>query len=164
METLKHPACTVGCLVAQLCRSWLSMGKATPTSRGRKPNGTIQVKKLKNTNLGSRQSDILTYWRFYGEYFIGQCGFSAEGLVFILQRVFHRSMWILGRGAGFYFWIRGTPPLGARVIFSSSRSFVEEIMVTTRVKAWVTPLFVVCLASRREMSYKSIQAGVHVGT
>ena len=29
METLKHPACTVG-WIARLCRRWLSPGKATP--------------------------------------------------------------------------------------------------------------------------------------
>ena len=41
METLKHPACTVG-WVAQLCRSWLSLGKAT---HWRNPTGigTIQL-------------------------------------------------------------------------------------------------------------------------
>ena len=38
-ETLKHPACTVG-WVARLCRSWLSLGKATPISHGRNPIGT----------------------------------------------------------------------------------------------------------------------------
>ena len=40
METLKHPARTVG-WVARLCRSWLSPGKATQISHGRSPNGTI---------------------------------------------------------------------------------------------------------------------------
>ena len=43
------------------------------------------------------------WFLFYREYLIDQCGFSTEGLVFILQRVFYRSMWILDRGAGFYF-------------------------------------------------------------
>ena len=35
METLKHPACTVG-WVARLYRSWLSPGKATRISHGKK--------------------------------------------------------------------------------------------------------------------------------
>ena len=39
MESLKCPACTVG-WVAQLCRSWLSLGKATRISHGRNPIGT----------------------------------------------------------------------------------------------------------------------------
>ena len=42
METLKHPACTVG-WVAQLRRSWLSPGYATRISHGRNPIGTIQL-------------------------------------------------------------------------------------------------------------------------
>ena len=43
METLKHPACTVG-WVARLCRSWLSPGKkASRISRGRKSIRTIQL-------------------------------------------------------------------------------------------------------------------------
>ena len=41
METLKHPARTVG-WVARLCRSWHSLGKATRLSNGRNPNGTMQ--------------------------------------------------------------------------------------------------------------------------
>ena len=41
IETLKHPALTVG-WVAQLCRSWLSPGKATRISHGRYPIRTIQ--------------------------------------------------------------------------------------------------------------------------
>ena len=41
METLKHPACTVG-WVTRLCRSWLSPGKATRISHGRNPTGTIR--------------------------------------------------------------------------------------------------------------------------
>ena len=41
METLKHPACTLG-LVVWLCRSWLSPGKATRISHGRNPTGTIR--------------------------------------------------------------------------------------------------------------------------
>ena len=49
METLKHPACTVGWViwVARLCRSCLSPGKATRISHGRNPNGTIQLLKIK---------------------------------------------------------------------------------------------------------------------
>ena len=46
METLKHPACTLG-WVAQLCCSWLSLGKATQISHGRNPIGTILVVKSK---------------------------------------------------------------------------------------------------------------------
>ena len=42
METLKHPACTIG-WVARLCSSWLSPGKATRISHGRNPNGTMQL-------------------------------------------------------------------------------------------------------------------------
>ena len=42
METLKHPACTVG-WVARLCRSWLSPGKAPQISHGRNPIGTIRL-------------------------------------------------------------------------------------------------------------------------
>ena len=38
METLKHSACTVGC-VARLCRSWLSPGKTIRISLGRNPIG-----------------------------------------------------------------------------------------------------------------------------
>ena len=41
-ETLKRPACIVG-LVARLCRSWLSPGKATRIFHGRNPIGTIQL-------------------------------------------------------------------------------------------------------------------------
>ena len=44
METLKHPACTVG-RVARFCRRWLSPGKLTRVSDSRNPNGTIQVLK-----------------------------------------------------------------------------------------------------------------------
>ena len=36
METLKHPACTVG-WVAQLCCSWLTLGKAARISHGCNP-------------------------------------------------------------------------------------------------------------------------------
>ena len=42
METLQHPACTVGWVV-RLCNSWLSPGKATRISHGRNPTGTIQL-------------------------------------------------------------------------------------------------------------------------
>ena len=42
METLKHPACTVG-WVARLCRSWFSTRKATRISQGRNPSRTIQL-------------------------------------------------------------------------------------------------------------------------
>ena len=45
METLKHPACTVG-WVAPLCRTWLSPRKATRISHGRNPIGTIQLQKV----------------------------------------------------------------------------------------------------------------------
>ena len=54
METLTHPACTVG-WVAQLRRSWLSPGYATRISHGRNPIGTIQLwkvlKKKKTTQI-----------------------------------------------------------------------------------------------------------------
>ena len=52
METLKHPACTVG-WVARLCRSWLSPGKATRISHGRNPNGTMQSLQKKEKKKGS---------------------------------------------------------------------------------------------------------------
>ena len=42
METLTHPACTVG-WKAKLCCSWLSQGKATRISHGENPIGTIQL-------------------------------------------------------------------------------------------------------------------------
>ena len=42
METLKHPACTIG-WVAWFCHSWLSWGKATWISHRRNPIGTIQL-------------------------------------------------------------------------------------------------------------------------
>ena len=44
METLKHPACTLG-WVARVCRSWFSPRKATRISHRRNPNGTIQLLK-----------------------------------------------------------------------------------------------------------------------
>ena len=46
METLKHPACTIG-WITRLCRSWLSPRKATRISHGRKPTGTVQNNKNK---------------------------------------------------------------------------------------------------------------------
>ena len=46
METLEHPACTLG-WVARLCCSWLSPGKATRIFHGRNPVGTIQLLKKK---------------------------------------------------------------------------------------------------------------------
>ena len=57
METLKHPAYTVG-WVAWLCRSWLSPGKATRISHERNPIETVQVlkkskKKQKNQVAGT---------------------------------------------------------------------------------------------------------------
>ena len=48
METLKHPACTVG-WVARFCHSWLSPGKATRISHGRNPIGTIQLLQKKHS-------------------------------------------------------------------------------------------------------------------
>ena len=46
METLEHPACTVG-WVARLCRSWLSPGKATRIFLGRNLIGSVQLLKKK---------------------------------------------------------------------------------------------------------------------
>ena len=46
IETLQHLLCTVG-WAAQLCRSWLSLGKATWISYGRNPIGTILLYKVK---------------------------------------------------------------------------------------------------------------------
>ena len=46
METLRHPACTIG-WVAWLCLSWLSLGKATRISHRRNSFGTIQLFKKK---------------------------------------------------------------------------------------------------------------------
>ena len=42
IETLKHPACTLG-WVARPRRRWLSLGRATRISYGRNPFGTIQL-------------------------------------------------------------------------------------------------------------------------
>ena len=39
IETLKHSACTLG----WVARSWLFPGKATQTTQGRNPNGTIVI-------------------------------------------------------------------------------------------------------------------------
>ena len=48
IETLKHPACTVG-WVARLCRSWLSLEKATRIYHGKKSHwGNTVVKKQTN--------------------------------------------------------------------------------------------------------------------
>ena len=52
METLKHPACTIG-WVAQLCCSWLSPEMATRISHGRNPIGTIQLLKVKVSPFSS---------------------------------------------------------------------------------------------------------------
>ena len=51
MDTLKHPACTVG-WVARLFCSWLSLGEATGISYGRNPNGAIQLYTKKSAHLG----------------------------------------------------------------------------------------------------------------
>ena len=63
METLKHPACTVR-WVAQLCRSWLSPGKATRISHERNPIGTMHLFKKKYNWLIDRLIDwlILNMW------------------------------------------------------------------------------------------------------
>ena len=45
METLKHPACTIGC-IAQLCHNWLFLGRATQISHGRNPLGKHSCKKF----------------------------------------------------------------------------------------------------------------------
>ena len=45
METLKHPACTVG-WVARRCRSWLSPGNATRISHGKIPLEQYSCTKL----------------------------------------------------------------------------------------------------------------------
>ena len=50
METLKHPACIVR-WVARLCRSWLSLGKATRISHGENPIGTMQLYKVNILSL-----------------------------------------------------------------------------------------------------------------
>ena len=73
MDTLKHPARTVGWL-ARLCRSWLSSGRATRFSHGRNPNGTIQFQHseelshwpIQNSNTwlpGEFHSDMITKQR-----------------------------------------------------------------------------------------------------
>ena len=64
METLKHPACTVG-WVARLCRSWLSPGKATRISHGRNSNGTIQLlkKKKKKNSSGFSTEGTCSFMR-----------------------------------------------------------------------------------------------------
>ena len=45
MQTLRHPACTL-VWVARLCRSWLSLGKATRISHGRNSIWTKQLLKV----------------------------------------------------------------------------------------------------------------------
>ena len=47
IETLKHPACTVG-WVERLCHSWLSPRKSTRISHRRKHNGQYTVKSTTN--------------------------------------------------------------------------------------------------------------------
>ena len=89
METLKHPACTVG-WVAWLCRSWLSPGKATRISHARTPTGVSTVvtnsiwrakpeewppwlsHRLKCGNRAERLADSeqnlqIRYWRTFAE-------------------------------------------------------------------------------------------------
>ena len=61
METLKHPACTVG-WVARLCRTQLVFpGKATRISHGRNPNGTMQLFKKKKTRR--RRKKLKQNWK-----------------------------------------------------------------------------------------------------
>ena len=57
VETLKHPACTVG-WTTRLCRSWLSPGKATRIFYGRNSTGTIQL--LKKKYLKKQQQHSFT--------------------------------------------------------------------------------------------------------
>ena len=59
MQTLKHPACTIG-WVAQLCHSWLSPGKATGISHGRNPNGTIKEKKKRGLKGGVASHQVFS--------------------------------------------------------------------------------------------------------
>ena len=74
METLNHPACTVG-RVARPCHNWLSLGKATRISHGKNFIGTMQlqkakkskVKKYKYTNVVVADSTELK------KYFTGHC-------------------------------------------------------------------------------------------
>ena len=54
METLKHPACTVG-WVARLCRSWLSPGKATRISHGRNLKRDDSVAKKQKQNKTNKK-------------------------------------------------------------------------------------------------------------
>ena len=57
METLKHPACTVG-WVARLCRTQLVFpGKATRISHGRNPNGTMQLFKKKKNKKKKKETE-----------------------------------------------------------------------------------------------------------
>ena len=60
-ETLKHPVCAV-VLVARLCRSWLSPGKATRIFPGRNPSWTIYccknyLKKKKGKKKKKNEND-----------------------------------------------------------------------------------------------------------
>ena len=55
METLKHPACTVG-WVAQLRCSWLFLGKATRISLGRNPKWDNTIEKTSEFKLESGRS------------------------------------------------------------------------------------------------------------
>ena len=54
METLKHPARTVG-WVTRLCRSWLSPGKAIRFPMGKNPLGQYSCKKKKYLKNGLRK-------------------------------------------------------------------------------------------------------------
>ena len=54
METLEHPAYTRG-WVAQLCHSWLSLGKATWISHGRNSTGTIRLQKVSKKKKGKKK-------------------------------------------------------------------------------------------------------------
>ena len=58
VETLKHPACTVG-WVARLCRSWLSPGKQPESPMAKIPMGqysSLKKKKKKNQSINQSQS------------------------------------------------------------------------------------------------------------
>ena len=60
----KHPACTVG-WVALLCRSWLSLGRATRISHERHPIGTIQLlkkKKMQALTISTIPPNIARLW------------------------------------------------------------------------------------------------------
>ena len=57
-ETIKHPACTAGG-VAQLCRSWLSPGKATRISHGK---NLVRTMHLLETSKKEKESSYNTSW------------------------------------------------------------------------------------------------------